>query len=111
MKERLLKLGLVGAMALGIPAAAAAHGSGDSSKGLDVAAQHSNGNSPTTAGDPANKPTEDTGKPDTAGSRPHNHGWFVSQAAKNSSLKAAGTNGTSTHGAAVSAVAKSDQGK
>ncbi len=107
MKERMIRLGLVGAMALTVPAAAAAHGPGDATKGLEQAAQHAQGNLPTTVG----APDKDTGKPETAGDRPQNHGWFVSQAAKNHTLKAAGTNGQSTHGAAVSGVAHSDQGK
>ena len=42
---------------------------------------------------------------DSAGSRPQNHGWFVSEVAKDHSVTG------KAHGAAVSAVAKSDQGK
>jgi hypothetical protein len=109
MKERIVRLGLVGAIALTIPAAAAAHGPGDAAKGLDKAAEHSQGNAPTTVGQPTND--EDTGKPETAGDRPHNHGWYVSQVARDESQTAKNSNGQWTHGAAVSDVAKGDQGK
>ena len=105
MKERILRLGLVGALALTIPAAAVAKGPGH---GQTVSAEKQHqGQTKTT------EPTEDedTGKPETAGDRPHNHGWFVSQAAKNKSLVATNADGKSTHGAGVSDVAHSDQGK
>ncbi len=112
MKERILRLGLVGAIALTVPVAAAAHGPGDAATGLEKAAQHAQGNLPTTVGKPegAGQP-ENTGKPETAGDRPHNHGWYVSQEAKNKSAVATTAGGHSNHGAAVSAVAKGDQGK
>jgi hypothetical protein len=51
------------------------------------------------------KADADEDKPETAGERPHNHGWYVSQVAKDKS-----TTGRA-HGLAVSTVAKSDQGK
>jgi hypothetical protein len=109
MNKRILRLGLVGAIALTIPAAAAAHGPDDAAKGLAKAAQHAQGDVPTTVGQPAGD--EDTGKPETAGDRPHNHGWFVSQVAKDKSKTAQNSEGQWTHGAAVSAVAQSDEGK
>jgi hypothetical protein len=105
MKERILRLGLVAAIALAVPAAATA----DPGHGQQVKAEkqhHGQTNKPVDAGKP-----DETGKPETAGERPHNHGWYVSQAAKNKSLQATNADGVSTHGAAVSAVAKSDQGK
>ena len=43
--------------------------------------------------------------PDSSTNRPQNHGWFVSQVAKDHSVTG------KAHGAAVSAVAKGDQGK
>lgn len=106
MKERIVKLGVVGALALTLPAAAAAHGPGDAAKGLDKAAQHSQGNSPTTVGE-----SDESGKPESAGTRPQNHGWFVSQTAKDKTKTATNAAGSSNHGAAVAAVAKGDQGK
>jgi hypothetical protein len=108
MKERIVRLGLVGALALGLPAAAAAQGPGH---GQEVKAEKQHhgqgqGQKPTETGKP-----DDTGKPETAGERPHNHGWYVSQTAKDKSAVALNADGTSTHGAAVQVVAKSDQGK
>ena len=114
MKERILRLGLVAIIALSIPAAAVARGPGH---GQEVSAEKKH-HGQTQAGKPENtgKPEnpakpENTGKPETAGERPHNHGWFVSQVAKNKSAVATNAEGESTHGAAVSAVAQSDQGK
>jgi len=114
MKERILRLGLVAIIALSIPAAAMARGPGH---GQEVSAEkrhhgQTEAGKPETTGKPENtgRP-ETTGKPETAGERPHNHGWYVSQAAKNKSLVAANAQGESTHGAAVSAVAQGDQGK
>ena len=105
VKERILRLALVGAIALTIPAAAAlAKGPGH---GQTVSAEKRHQDQATS--EPAED--EDTGKPETAGDRPHNHGWYVSQAAKNQSLAASNAEGKSNHGAAVSAVAQSDQGK
>jgi hypothetical protein len=107
MKKRILRLGLVALIAMSIPAAALARGPGH---GQEVKAEKQHHGQP--AGDPkeTGKP-DDTGKPETAGERPKNHGWYVSQAAKNDSLVAKNSQGESTHGAAVSDVAKSDQGK
>lgn len=103
MRERILRLGLVGVMALTLPAGAGAAGP---AKGLANAATHAHGNVPTTVGQPAG-----SGKPETAGERPHNHGWYVSQVARDKGATATSADGGSTHGAAVSAVAKGDQGK
>lgn len=107
MKQRILRLGLVAVIALAVPVAAFARGPGH---GQEVKAEKQHHGQ--TSGDPkeTGKP-EDKDKPETAGDRPHNHGWYVSQAAKNKSLVATNADGTSTHGAAVSAVAQSDQGK
>jgi hypothetical protein len=105
MKQRLLRLGLVAAIALAVPAAATA----DPGHGQQVKAEkqhHGQTNQPGGTGKP-----DQTGKPETAGERPHNHGWYVSQVAKNKNAKATNADGVSTHGAAVSAVAQSDQGK
>ena len=105
MNERIVRLALVGALALSLPAAAAARGPGHGQEVKAEKQHHGQANQPTT-GQP-----EDTGKPETAGERPHNHGWYVSQKAKDKSAVATNAEGKSTHGAAVSAVAKSDQGK
>jgi hypothetical protein len=59
-------------------------------------------NKPTTEPDESNE-TDETDE--TGGERPHNHGWFVSQVAKDHSVTGR------AHGEAVSAVAQSDQGK
>jgi hypothetical protein len=113
MKKRILRLGLVALIAMSIPAAALARGPGH---GQEVKAEKQHHGQ--TSGDPkeTGKPEttgkpDDKGKPETAGERPHNHGWYVSQAAKNESLVAKNADGVSTHGAAVSDVAQSDQGK
>lgn len=113
MKARMLKLGLVALIALGVPAAAVAHGPDDAAKGLAIAAQNAQGNVPTSVG--SGKP-EAVGKPETSGQpedpgRPtDNHGWFVSQEAKNKSAVGSNAQGHPTHGEAVSGVAQSDQG-
>jgi hypothetical protein len=103
--------------------------------GLAVAAGHAQGKAPTSAGcnhasggevSAARGKPADTGKPagvgkptevdpaddeggseevDTDHERPQNHGWFVSQVAKDHSVTGR------AHGEAVSAVAQSDQGK
>jgi hypothetical protein len=59
-------------------------------------------NKPTTEPDESNENDETD---ETGGDRPHNHGWFVSQVAKDNSVSGG------AHGEAVSAVAQSDQGK
>jgi hypothetical protein len=107
MKQRILRLGLVAVIALAVPVAALARGPGH---GQEVKAEKQHHGQ--TSGDPkeTGKP-DDTGKPETAGDRPHNHGWFVSQVAKDKSKTAQNSEGQWTHGAAVSAVAQSDQGK
>jgi hypothetical protein len=107
MKQRILKLGLVAVIALAVPVAAFARGPGH---GQEVKAEKQHHGQ--TSGDPkeTGKP-EDTGKPESAGDRPHNHGWWVSQVAKDQSKTAQNSEGQWTHGAAVSDVAKSDQGK
>lgn len=123
MKERLLRLALIAAIALAMPAVAAA----DPGHGQQVKAekqhQGQKEHQPTTGQpedtgkpDDAGKPSDtgkpdDTGKPESAGERKHNHGWFVSQVARDESKVATNAEGESTHGAAVSAVAQSDQGK
>jgi len=110
MKQRILRLGLVALIALAVPVAAVARGPGH---GQEVKAEKQHHGQ--TSGDPqeTGKPEDKgkLGKPESAGDRPHNHGWYVSQAAKNKSLVATNADGKSTHGAAVSAVAQSDQGK
>jgi hypothetical protein len=125
MNIRLLKLGFAAAVALSVPAVAAfAHGSADASHGLTAAAEHAPADTvPVTVGKPdwAGNPDEDEPLVDEdaiedsdeetdadtsiAGERPQNHGWFVSQAAKDHST--AGR----AHGEAVSTVARGDAGK
>jgi hypothetical protein len=111
MKERVLRLAVIAALALALPAAAVA----DPGHGQQVKAekqhQGADANKPDTTGDEDKDTDTETGKPESAGDRPHNHGWYVSQVAKDKSKVATNTEGASTHGAAVSAVAKSDQGK
>jgi hypothetical protein len=112
MKERILRIGVVAAIALALPGAATA----DPGHGQQVKAekQHQgrDANKPEETGKPdqSGKPDE-TGKPESAGDRPHNHGWYVSQIAKDETKVAKNDAGETTHGAAVSAVAQSDQGK
>lgn len=107
--KRILKLGLVGLVVLGLPAAAVAHGPEDAAKGLAIAVQHAVGNVPTLVGGGrpegvgAGKP-ETSGQPEDTGQPTDNHGWFVSQVAKDHS-----TTGQA-HGDAVKTVATSDQG-
>jgi hypothetical protein len=109
MQQRLLRIALSGALVLAAPAVALA-GSPNShaDKGQAKAGQHKDTKpgKPDEQGKPENpgKP-DDTGKPETAGDRPHNHGWFVSQVAKSSDTTGA------AHGEAVSTVAQSDAGK
>jgi len=108
MKERVLRLGLVGAIALAVPAGAVATGPGH---GQEVKAEKQHhGQTKTHEPQGSGKPAE-AGKPATAAERPHNHGWYVSQVAHDKGVTATGADGQSTHGAAVSAVAKGDQGK
>lgn len=106
MKDRMLKLGFAALVALAIPTVVVlAHGAADAQQGLPTAAEHAQGNVPDGAG---NGTPDDPGTPATtnnAANRPHNHGWFVSQAAKDHS-----TTGKA-HGAAISKIARGDQGK
>jgi hypothetical protein len=99
----LLRVGLAVAIGLAIPTAAVlAKGPDSSNKGQTIAKEHR----PANAGKPddTGKP-DDKGKPETAGDRPHNHGWFVSQVAKSDATTGA------AHGEAVSTEAQSDDGK
>ncbi len=123
MKKKLLKMGVAALVALAVPTAfALADGAANAQHGLTTAAGHAQGDVPDTVGapDPADETTaedqdttEDTAEDttddqatsDSAGDRPQNHGWFVSQVATDHS-----TTGKA-HGKAVSEVAKSDQGK
>jgi hypothetical protein len=109
MKQRLLRIALSGALVLSVPAAAIAAGpNSHADKGQAKAGQHKKTDTgkPADKGQPENpgKPAG-AGKPEGAGDRPHNHGWFVSQAAKSSEFTGA------AHGDAVSTVAQSDAGK
>ena len=92
-----------------LPSAAASgsgHGCSQSSATVITSA---NAVKPTSAGHgkPEVKPAdnEDSDADENVHERPQNHGWFVSQVAKDHSLTGR------AHGEAVSAVAKSDQGK
>jgi hypothetical protein len=127
MNIRLLKLAFAAAVAVSVPAVAAfANDAADASQGLTTAAQHAPADTvPLTVGKPdwAGQPGEDEPLVDedtvedtetdedtdedalAAGERPQNHGWFVSQAAKDH-----GTVGRA-HGEAVSTVARGDAGK
>ncbi len=127
MKTRVAKAGVALLLTLAIPTAAVlAHGAVDAQKGLATAAQHAQESVPVSVpvghgadkdntgnGDTEND-TDGAGKPVVPGApdsteattnRPHNHGWFVSQAAKDHSMTG------KAHGAAVSKVARSNQGK
>jgi len=97
MKQRILRIGLVAAIALAIPTAAIlAKGPSDNAK------SHANSHAKLPTNDEVGRP-EDAGKP--AGERPHNHGWFVSQVAHDHSVTGR------AHGEAVSEVARGDAGK
>lgn len=108
MNARIVRLALVGAIALAVPAAATATGPGH---GQEVKAEKQHHGQTKVHGPQGAGRPDWAGKPATAGERPHNHGWYVSQAAHDKALKAANGEGQSTHGAAVSAIAKGDQGK
>jgi len=69
--------------------------------GLDNATTHAGKTLPANGG--SNRP--DTGQVETQGERPQNHGWFVSQVARDDS-----TNGRA-HGEAVSTAARGSEGK
>lgn len=99
MKNQILRFALVAAVALAIPTAAVlANGPSDNAK------SHANAHANLPTKGDHGKP-DDAGKPANAGERHHNHGWFVSQVAKDHS-----TTGKA-HGEAVSAVARGDDGK
>ena len=99
MKQRILRIGLVAAIALAIPTAAIlAKGPSDNAK------SHANSHAKLPTNDEVGKP-EGAGKPESAGERPHNHGWFVSQVAHDHSVTGR------AHGEAVAEVARGDAGK
>ena len=99
MKHRILRLGLTAAIALAIPTAAIL------AKGpSDKARSHANSHA-ELPGDNDHGQPDQVGKPQNAGERKHNHGWFVSQVAQDHSVTGR------AHGEAVSEVARSDQGK
>ncbi len=101
-KQRILRIGLAAAIGLAIPTAGVLAKNPDAgTKGHAAADQHK----PTNTGKPAGKGKADTTETDTGPSRPHNHGWFVSQVAKSNATTGA------AHGAAVSTEAQTDDGK
>jgi hypothetical protein len=92
VKDRLLRIAFAVLIALAIPTAAVlARGSIDGSR--------------AGAGGSATEVDAPRQDPAGAANRPHNHGWYVSQAAKNKSTQGRG------HGQAVSKVAHGNQGK
>jgi len=99
MKHKILRLGLIAAIALAIPTAAIL-ANGPSEKGKS----HANGHANLPTNDDQAKPDQ-AGEPKNAGERPHNHGWFVSQVARDHSITGR------AHGEAVSEVARGDDGK
>jgi len=99
VKHRILRIGLIAGIALTIPSATIlAHGPSDTAR------SHANEHANLPADDEHGQP-EAVGKPENAGERPENHGWFVSQVAHDHSLIGR------AHGEAVSEVARSDAGK
>jgi hypothetical protein len=92
IKEPMLKVAFAALVALAIPTVAVlAQPPGDAQGGPTAATARVQEAAPAASGAPA--------------ARPHNHGWFVSQAAKDRSSKGR------AHGAAVSTIARGDQGK
>ena len=92
IKDRTLKVAFAALVALAIPTVAVlAQPPADPRGGPTAATEGVHEAAPAAAGAPA--------------ARPHNHGWFVSQAAKDRSSKGR------AHGAAVSKIARRDQGK
>ena len=99
MTHRILRLGLAVAIALAVPSAVIlANGPSDNGR------SHANSRANLPAEDELGPP-EGVGTPEAAGERPHNHGWFVSQIARDHS-----TTGRA-HGEAVSEAARGDEGK
>jgi hypothetical protein len=92
IKDRTLKVAFAALVALAIPTVAVlAHAPADPRGGPAAATEDVQEAAPAASGAPA--------------ARPHNHGWFVSQAAKDRSSKGR------AHGAAVSKIARGEQGK
>jgi len=101
MKQPIIRIALVVAVAVAIPTAVVL-GHGPSDKGK------SHASAPATLPDNLNEDQDQPNGTDQAkpsGERPHNHGWFVSQVAKDHS-----TTGRA-HGEAVSREARSNDGK
>jgi len=101
MKQRIIRIALVLAVAVAIPTAVVlGHGPGDNGT------SHANAHAtlPDNQDQDQDQP-KDADQTEQSGDRPHNHGWFVSQVAKDHS-----TTGRA-HGEAVSKVARGDDGK
>ena len=98
--KRLRSFLVAGLLMLAIPTAVVLAAK-PTTTGLDNAMTHASKTLPANGG--SNRP--DTGQVETQGERPHNHGWFVSQVARDHS-----TTGRA-HGEAVSAIARGSQGK
>ncbi len=99
MKSRILRFALIAAVALAIPTVVVL-GHGPSDKGKS----HANAHATLPDNEDQEQPS-DNNPTDKSGERPHNHGWFVSQVARDHS-----TTGRA-HGEAVSKVARGDDGK
>jgi len=94
---------LAGLLAIAIPTAVVVAGK-PASTGLDNAATHAGKTLPANSGSqPSGGEVEQQGEGQA--NRPHNHGWYVSQVARDHS-----TTGRA-HGEAVSAAAHGSQGK
>ena len=105
MKHQIIRLGLTAAIALAIPTVAVL-AAGPSENAKAHANEHATLPTNEELGQPEDAgPPENAGQPENAGERPENHGFFVSQAARDHS-----TTGKA-HGEAVSAVARGDDGK
>jgi hypothetical protein len=121
MNDRILRIGLTIALGLAVPTVALAAGpNANADKGQGVAKEHKGQHGkPTNPGNSGGHgKSGDHGKPadpgngngndvdnEGDGNRPHNHGWYVSQAAH------ADYDSGAEHGEAVSEVAQSDIGK
>jgi hypothetical protein len=99
VRDRLLRVSFAAFVALAIPTAAVlARASVDAPRaGASVDA--------TRIDAPRQDPPGTKAKPVSASNRPHNHGWYVSQAAKNNAADGR------EHGEAVSKVAHGNQGR